>query len=136
MISLRLRRGKVTDVEHKSGRPVTTNPCPFCERVQQRDYIVHYEDENCVVFEPLHPVTGGHLLVVPAEHVEHGWSDDAVARAMKVASNIAKDSYNLITSHGSPATQTVPHVHVHVVPRTEGDGLMLPWTNQESRWWR
>ena len=43
----------------------------------------------------------------------------------------APPSANLITSIGAAATQTVFHLHVHVVPRHEGDGLLLPWSNQE-----
>jgi histidine triad (HIT) family protein len=35
---------------------------------------------------------------------------------------------NIITSVGSAATQTVRHLHVHVVPRRRGDGLQLPWS--------
>lgn len=34
---------------------------------------------------------------------------------------------NLITSRGAAATQSVFHLHLHLVPRTEGDGLALPW---------
>ena len=39
---------------------------------------------------------------------------------------------NLITSIGPAATQTVPHLHLHLVPRRPGDGLPLPWTPQHS----
>jgi hypothetical protein len=40
---------------------------------------------------------------------------------------------NLIASRGPAATQTVPHLHLHLVPRLEGDGLPLPWTGQAER---
>jgi histidine triad (HIT) family protein len=40
---------------------------------------------------------------------------------------------NLITSKGSAATQTVFHLHVHLVPRQVDDGLPLPWTPPRSR---
>jgi histidine triad (HIT) family protein len=39
---------------------------------------------------------------------------------------------NIITSVGAEATQTVFHLHLHVVPRRFGDGLALPWTGQET----
>lgn len=45
---------------------------------------------------------------------------------------VPTNQYNLITSVGSNATQTVHHLHVHYVPRVAGDGLHLPWTNQEA----
>ena len=43
---------------------------------------------------------------------------------------IARPTLGLITNIGPAATQSVWHLHVHVVPRTEGDGLLLPWSNQ------
>lgn len=85
------------------------------------------------VFEPLNPVTPGHLLVVPAEHVEHAKAAPNVAAgAMEVAATIAKRyrSANIITSIGVPATQSVRHLHLHVVPRHKNDGLLLPWSAQ------
>jgi len=87
------------------------------------------------VFEPLNPVVPGHLLVVPEKHVRDAGDDPTVAAAcMDVAATIAKryKAYNLITSAGAPATQTVRHLHVHVVPRRDGDGLPLPWTPQQA----
>lgn len=42
------------------------------------------------------------------------------------------EAANLITSRGGAATQTVFHLHVHVVPREAGDGLALPWTPQQT----
>ncbi len=39
---------------------------------------------------------------------------------------------NLITSKGEAATQSVFHLHVHIVPRQEGDRLPLPWTPQHT----
>lgn len=40
------------------------------------------------------------------------------------------ESANFITSAGPAATQSVFHLHVHLVPRFEDDGLILPWTGQ------
>lgn len=44
------------------------------------------------------------------------------------AAEIAPHPSNLITSAGAEATQSVFHLHVHIVPRGENDGLALPWT--------
>ena len=108
--------------------------CPFCARIAAGEYTLF--DEHAVAFEPLNPVTPGHLLVVPRRHVVDAGSHPLVAsRAMYFAAQLAgpcgwAESYNLITSAGSAATQTVPHLHIHLVPREEGDGLHLPWTGQ------
>jgi histidine triad (HIT) family protein len=47
---------------------------------------------------------------------------------MSAAAELATPPCNIITSAGSDATQTVFHLHLHVVPRRAGDGLALPWT--------
>lgn len=89
-----------------------------------------------MVFEPLNPVTKGHLLVVNRRHTDDFTSDSVVfAETSKVASEVANKiggEYNLITSKGKNATQSVFHCHIHLVPRRAGDGLALPWTNQQS----
>lgn len=86
------------------------------------------------VFEPLNPVTRGHVLVVPERHVESASADPSLAAGcMEIAATIAARhrSANIITSIGTSATQSVPHLHLHVVPRTPNDGLHLPWTGQK-----
>jgi histidine triad (HIT) family protein len=116
-----------------------TSDCPFCARIAAGEY--DYSDRHAVAFEPLNPVTEGHLLVVPRDHVPDAGSDPvAAARTMEFAAMIAGPlefadypAYNLITSAGSAASQTVRHLHLHIVPRHEGDGLKLPWTGQQKR---
>jgi histidine triad (HIT) family protein len=110
--------------------------CPFCARIAAGEF--DYSDRTAVAFEPLNPVTEGHLLVVPRKHVSDAGADPVTAgQAMEFAAMIAGPlefsdwHYNLITSAGSAATQTVRHLHIHLVPRREGDGLSLPWTGQQ-----
>ena len=109
------------------------NDCPFCDRIAAGDY----DDRNfgCVTFEPLNPVTPGHRLVVPVRHVEHALDDPRVTGlaaeyAALIALSYGAVQCNLITSVGVSATQTVRHLHWHIVPRREDDGLSLPWTGQ------
>jgi histidine triad (HIT) family protein len=49
---------------------------------------------------------------------------------MRMAASLAREMgpCNLITSKGREATQTVFHMHLHLVPRAENDGLLLPWS--------
>jgi histidine triad (HIT) family protein len=109
--------------------------CPFCVLIAG-DAIrptTWRETQSCVLFEPLHPVTAGHTLVVPKVHVTDATKDAAVtAAAMIVAARHARtlDACNIITSVGAAATQTVFHLHLHVIPRREGDGLLLPWSRK------
>ena len=79
--------------------------------------------------------TDGHVLVIPHQHVADAGVDPAVSAAtMAAAAELAADlaACNIITSKGKVATQTVFHLHVHVVPRRAGDGLPLPWTPQQN----
>lgn len=80
-------------------------------------------------------VSPGHVLVLPRVHVADAGSDPHVTATVmaRAAELMAEhDDANIITSRGVAATQTVFHLHVHVVPRAAGDGLALPWTAQKE----
>ncbi|MGV9267404.1 HIT family protein [Kitasatospora sp. NPDC003701] len=84
---------------------------------------------DALALHPLGPVTPGHLLVIPLLHVPDVTTDPEVsATVMRRVSEIATPPCNVITSAGAAATQTVFHAHVHVLPRSIGDGLLLPWS--------
>lgn len=101
--------------------------CVFCDKIAAGDYLDEYD--GIVHFAPLNPVTPGHLLVVPKIHVSDATEDPRVTgMTMFYAASLAKAPCNLITSAGREATQSVFHLHVHVVPRVKGDGLKLPWS--------
>lgn len=112
---------------------LSAEDCPFCRRINDGDCTA--ASLSVVTFTPLNPVTEGHRLFVPRMHVEHPSPhglDDAMYEAEKYAGARVED-YNLITSSGPAATMTIPHVHVHYVPRRPDDGLPLPWTPQQTR---
>lgn len=80
---------------------------------------------------PLNPVTDGHVLVLPTRHVPDAAFDPVVTGlTMRRAAELAQSAgaANLITSIGTEATQSVRHLHIHLVPRRAHDGLALPWT--------
>lgn len=109
--------------------------CVFCDRIQDGAY--DYENRFCVAFQPLNPVTPGHFLVIPKRHVASAieWpaaAGNAMSFAGCLAGQMGLTAANFITSAGSAATQSVFHLHVHIVPRREGDGLALPWTGQQQ----
>jgi histidine triad (HIT) family protein len=103
--------------------------CVFCTIVAGREpatFVSRWADAVAIV--PLEPVTDGHVLVIPREHVQDAAVSPAVtALTFARAAEIATRPFNLITSAGREATQTVPHLHVHIVPRRADDGLALPW---------
>lgn len=115
---------------------MTAQDCPFCGRIERGEF--DYDDADSVAFQPLGPVAPGHFLVVPKAHVSSALAAPRTAGlATRFAAELAGDmgltAFNLITSSGRAATQTVFHLHVHIVPRNEGDGLHLPWTGQAER---
>lgn len=104
--------------------------CPFCEIVAGRaPATIVREWRSGMAIVPLNPVTIGHVLVIPRRHVEDFTVDpDLSAHVAGLAAELAIPPCNIITSVGVEATQTVRHLHLHVVPRMAGDGLALPWT--------
>ncbi|MFY0516082.1 HIT family protein [Streptomyces anulatus] len=79
--------------------------------------------------------TDGHVFVLPRVHVEDAGTDiEVTAAVMRRAAELMAElpAANLITSKGAEATQSVFHLHVHIVPRQDGDNLPLPWTPQHE----
>lgn len=112
-----------------------SDSCVFCEIVAgQSPADVVFDSPHVLGISPLNPVTEGHVLFLPKAHVSDAIEDpDITALTMKCASQYGKDrassnSMNLITSVGEEATQSVWHLHIHLVPRRYGDLLSLPWT--------
>lgn len=121
-------------------------PCPFCERIKAKDYDTAWL--GGVSFEPLHPVTPGHRLFVTRDHESplanpYGFTDaERSARGPQAVLPLfyawrreegATEDFNLILNAGSSASQTIEHLHLHYIPRRPGDGLVLPWTDQQHR---
>jgi histidine triad (HIT) family protein len=107
--------------------------CVFC-RIIAGDALARIVASwpDAIAIVPLNPVVEGHLLVIPNAHVPDFTTDPtvtatAMARASTLAAELNIHPANLITSAGREATQSVWHLHVHLVPRAHGDGLALPW---------
>jgi histidine triad (HIT) family protein len=89
------------------------------------------DEPEVVAFLDIRPVFKGHTLVVPREHrdVLTDLGGDELAQLFAVAQRLAAAVELGLGAGGSwvsvnnRVSQSVPHVHVHVVPRTKGDGL-------------
>lgn len=109
--------------------------CVFCQIVAgDAPATVAANWPDAIAIRPLNPVTPGHVLVIPRAHTRSFIEDPVVsAVAMHRAAEFASlrgfpgEGVNLITSAGEAATQTVFHLHVHLVPRDRDDRLSLPW---------
>jgi diadenosine tetraphosphate (Ap4A) HIT family hydrolase len=103
--------------------------CPFCELPPAR---IVARNEYGVVIRDAYPVTPGHTLVIPSRHVgsffelhaeERGALLALLDRAksdLEIASD-KPDGYNIGINDGPAAGQTVPHLHIHLIPRRTGD---------------
>lgn len=110
--------------------------CLFCQIVRREKsaYIV-YDDEKCMAFLDVYPVTEGHTLVIPKEHYQNIYQipDEQLAHIIKICKKLAHhyldifqtSGLNIIQSNGIAATQTIFHFHIHLVPRYDQDGLTL-----------
>ncbi len=100
-----------------------------------------YEDECTIAFLTIEPISKGHTLIVPKVPFVNLFDGNAssltqmMTTAQKVANGLIKSGLatgvNLIMNCGESAGQEVFHAHLHVVPRTEGDGK-LPSPNHEA----
>jgi histidine triad (HIT) family protein len=113
--------------------------CLFCRLVAGEIPSTRiYEDERTLAFMDINPGTRGHALVIPKAHAQdvHDCTPEdlaAVIQTVQRVANAAKKGLgcagvNIVQSSGAAAFQSVFHIHFHVIPRYEGDGVRLPWT--------
>lgn len=108
--------------------------CIFCKIIKGEipSYKIE-EDKGTYTFLDINPMTPGHTLVIAKTHVEHmsDMDPDEVACLFKtvrrmgasIKANLSPDGINYFVNQGEPAGQLIPHVHCHIVPRYEGDGV-------------
>lgn len=116
-------------------RQARDEDCVFCAIIEGRaPGVLRREWDDALALVPLNPVAPGHTLIVPKTHVANYAEDpDITAAVMRHAAEYAPaGASNLITSMGRAATQSVWHLHVHVIPRIWGDGLALPWDSAHA----
>ena len=112
--------------------------CVFCRIVAKEiPATVVHEDEHTLAFMDIGQVNPGHVLVAVKKHAENIFAlDEAQAAAVfRAAANVARairgafepQGLSVYQANGAAAGQTVLHLHIHLVPRYEGDGMALTW---------
>ena len=102
--------------------------CPFCSLEPSR---ILLQNDCGVALRDGFPVSKGHALIVPRNHVasvfdlpaeeqQSLWKLVAEVRIM-LDKDFHPDGFNIGTNDGNAAGQTVPHAHIHVIPRYSGD---------------
>lgn len=106
--------------------------CLFCRIVAgQVEAPIVLRDEHTVAFLDHRPVFKGHVLLVPREHVvtlpdlPGVLRDPFLAAAQRLAAAMVQGlgAQGSFVAMNNTVSQSVPHLHLHVVPRTKGDGL-------------
>jgi diadenosine tetraphosphate (Ap4A) HIT family hydrolase len=108
-------------------------PCVFCQIVAGTAPAIRvYEDEDYLGFLDIRPFTRGHTLVIPKQHSVDLTDTPApilagmltvgqrIAQATR-ASGLAATGNNVAINDGKSAFQSVFHIHLHVIPRRDGD---------------
>jgi len=112
--------------------------CVFCRIVAKEiPATVVYEDEHTLAFMDIGQVNPGHVLVAVKKHAENIFAlEEAQAAAVfRSAAKVARairgafepPGLSVYQANGAAAGQTVLHLHIHLVPRYEGDGMALTW---------
>ena len=108
--------------------------CTFCQIVAEstRARIV-YRDDNVIAFLPLELNAKGHIVVAPTEHYADLFDipEDALSCLMQAVQFLAghlkqklnAHGVNMLHASGRAAQQSVPHFHIHLLPRFDNDGL-------------
>lgn len=109
-----------------------SRPCPFCEIVAGRASAhVVLDEPHAVAFLDARPLFQGHVLLVPRAHVETlpDLPHDDVGPLFHQAQRVARALEAALGAEGTfvainnKVSQSVPHLHVHIVPRRKKDGL-------------
>lgn len=118
--------------QNTSSVALASDHCVFCRIVSgDEEARIVSEENEIVAFLDNRPLFPGHVLVVPTRHVRSFEEVDAetLARLFSTSQRIARAVELATKSEGTfvalnnKVSQSVPHVHVHVVPRNKGDGL-------------
>jgi diadenosine tetraphosphate (Ap4A) HIT family hydrolase len=105
-----------------------SKPCPFCRLDPAR---ILAEDGLSVIYKDGFPVSPGHTVIIPRRHfatlfeasaAEQAALLAALAKAKAILDDLHKpDGYNIGINHGQAGGQSVPHLHIHLIPRYQGD---------------
>lgn len=109
---------------------MTDNQCAFCTLPESR---VLGQNTHAIWIRDGFPVTPGHSLIIPKRHVKSFFEENAEERASllelldeaKAAAQaeFRPDGFNVGINDGAAAGQTVPHLHIHLIPRFHGDSV-------------
>jgi diadenosine tetraphosphate (Ap4A) HIT family hydrolase len=103
-------------------------PCPFCTAPAGRWLL---QRDTAVALRDAYPVSPGHTLILPRRHVASFFETTAAERAdllglldearRRLQAEFTPSGYNIGINDGAAAGQTIEHLHIHLIPRYQGD---------------
>ena len=117
--------------------------CIFC-RINRGEIpsITIYENEEFRVMLDRFPASKGHILILPKKHIENIYDlePESAGRLFELATRFASiikrtfgnEGLNIIQNNGKVAGQTVPHYHLHMIPRYKNDNMQMGWVCDEK----
>jgi len=112
--------------------PQTVKKCPFCEIVQGTSKVpIVFDHKHTMCFLDIKPIFYGHCLIIPKRHIASleempksllgllFWD----AKHLSMAFERALNAEGAFLALNNKISQSVPHLHIHVVPRRRKDGL-------------
>ena len=107
---------------------MTTKPCPFCTLPDER--VIDQNDHGLVIRDGF-PISPGHTLIIPKRHIGSFFDLYIAERSdllgllekakLDLENEFKPDGFNIGINDGPAAGQTVPHLHIHLIPRYAGD---------------
>ena len=116
------------------------NSCEYCKMVESGKTKI-YEDDLAVAFLPKSPASFGHIILVSRAHypIFEQVPDNVLAQVGLVSNKLSIAVFdalkvagtNIIIENGLPAGQLHPHFAMHIIPRSENDGLAFSWKTKQ-----
>ena len=105
-------------------------PCPFCSLSLDR---ILLSSASAIALRDAYPISPGHTLIVPRRHIGSFFEATAQERAellalldeakLELDAQFTPAAFNIGINDGPAAGQTVPHLHIHLIPRYVGDRI-------------
>jgi histidine triad (HIT) family protein len=120
--------------------------CLFCKFTKKQiEPAIVYENEYIMAFLDINPAgtLPGHTIIIPKKHFENIYTtpNEYLHEMFTAAKNIAAavkktsgaDGINIIQNNEKPAGQAIMHVHIHIIPRKHGDGIIINENRRQAK---
>jgi len=116
--------------------------CIFCKIINKEIPCSKvFENDKFMAFLDIKPAHKGHTLIIPKKHCKTflDLPEDDAQEMIKISQDLAKavlnaagaEGFNVLMNNNKAAGQEIDHVHLHIIPRREGDNLSFGWDGEK-----